>query len=420
MILKVHRDLQCLCGLRISLTTNKGNYNRNKMKLKKQIIIGLSLWLGGSLQGQETGSYLHFNVGGGLHNLLCNIQNSTEKGDLGCTINAAYSYFFTPQWGVQTGLGIQSFNALSTLNLLSSTTEIDTDGDAYAFRVHYQNWKEKQQVLFFDIPLALQYRYAIGKSFGILGSAGGKISIPVNASYKTTGGEIVTTGYYSQWNVEFKNMPQHGFSTINNSYKGDLTLKPSYMAIADLGGLVKLSEKADIYIGAYINSGLNNILKADVKYIYQWNGVYNGVFASTQTAKINTISVGVKVGLYLKLGRKTLKYMEKHTMTNSDKDSVHNFRNICSNIPKEAIGLVDKEGCPLDTDGDGVPDYLDRCSETPKAAKGKVDKTGCPLDTVGGGIPDYLEECPTIVGVAFNNGCLKIKKEAKVLFKKAL
>ena len=77
------------------------------------------------------------------------------------------------------------------------------------------------------------------------------------------------------------------------------------MAIADLGGLYTLSFKIDLYVGAYVNYRLKNALKADSKEIIQLDGVYNGVLASTQTNKVTPVSFGLKVGLYLRLGKTT-------------------------------------------------------------------------------------------------------------------
>jgi len=275
--------------------------------MKKQIILGLTLLIYGALQAQETGNYLNFNVGGGIHNLSYNLQNGTQKGQFGYTINAGYSYFFTPQWGLHTGIGFQSFNSLSTLNYLSSTPDIDTDGQNYTFKANYKNWQEKQHALFVDIPLTIQFKLPVTDKIGILTSVGGNISFPVNASFKTVGGEFVTTGYYSQYNAELSDMPQHGFSTITKKFTGSQSLKTSYMAIADLGGLYKLNEKVDLYGGAYINYGLNNILNPNSKLVYQPaqpTAIYNGVFASSLTKNVVPISIGLKVGVYWHFGDK--------------------------------------------------------------------------------------------------------------------
>jgi len=269
--------------------------------MKKQIIIGVSLLVFGTLKAQYTKQYVHFDVGGGLHNLEYNLQNGTQKGQLGYTADVAYSYFFKPSWGIKTGIGVQAYGAQSTLNFLSATPAVDTDGDTYEFRTNYKNWQEEQHALFVEVPLELQFRHFFSKKVGLLASVGAKVSIPVLASYKTSGGSMVTTGYYSKWNVELYKMPQHGFTTLTNAYSGNLSLKTAYSGIADLGCLYTLSKEMSLYMGAYVNYGLNNILTPDTKQIYQADGVYNGVFASNQLTKLNPFAVGVKVGVCWKL-----------------------------------------------------------------------------------------------------------------------
>src|ERR1035437_1486709 len=302
--------------------------------MKKQIILVFAILIYGAIQAQETGNYLNFNVGGGIHNLSYSLRNGTEKGQFGYTINAGYSYFFTPQWGLHTGLGLQSFQSLSTLNYLSSTPDIDSQGESFTLKANYKNWQERQTALFVDIPLTVQFKLPIAQRFGLLASAGGKISVPFNTSYKSVGGEIVTTGFYKQYNAELSEMPQHGFSTYTNSFTGNLSLKTSCMAIADLGGLYKLTDKTDLYIGGYINYGLNNILNAENKLIYQYNGldgVYNGLLASTQTNNINPISFGLKVGVYWHLGQnKSLLDFKKPTETIESVTPVNSVESVTS------------------------------------------------------------------------------------------
>jgi outer membrane protein OmpA-like peptidoglycan-associated protein len=170
------------------------------------------------------------------------------------------------------------------------------------FKVNYKNWQEKQHAVFLDIPLTVQYKLPVSNKIGLLASVGANVSFPVTSSYEAAGGQFVTTGFYSQYNVELSDMQQHGFSTIDNTLKGNVALKPAFMAIADLGGLYKLTDKLDLFAGAYINYGLNNILKADTKLIYQPDAVYNGILASTQTKSVTPISIGLKVGIYFHLG----------------------------------------------------------------------------------------------------------------------
>jgi len=300
--------------------------------MKKQIILVLGLLIVGALPAQEKGSYIDFNVGGGLHNLSYSLLNGTEKTQAGYTLNAGYTYFFTSNWGIHTGLGIQTFNSMSTLNYLSNTQDIDADGQTYQFKANYTNYQEKQQAILIDIPLAIQYRFPLNEKIGLLASIGAMMALPVKSSFKTFGGGLVTTGYYSQWNVELSDMPQHGFSTMTNSFTGNTTLKTSYMGIADMGGLFKMSQRLDLYVGGYINYGLNNVLTPDSKLIYQPNGVYNGILASSQTNNVTPISFGVKIGVYFHLG--------KHTSLNENEKSDKSTESVQT---KEQLNLDDSQ-----------------------------------------------------------------------------
>lgn len=272
--------------------------------MKKQLILFISLVFTILSQAQETGNYLHFNIGSGQHNLSYTLKDGTQTAQSGYTANLVFSHFFTTSIGFQTGIGVQTYNALSTLNLTEETPSIDSDGDIYIHKSNFKNWQESQQVLFVEVPLTGQFKHKFNEKIGLLVTAGAKISIPVDATYITTGGEIVTTGYYPQYNIELADLPQHGFTTINQSYSGKCSFKPAYMAIAELGGTYKISENIDLYIGGYFNYGLNNILNPDIKMLYQIDGTYNGVLGTYQTASVKPFSIGAKLGLYLKLGKK--------------------------------------------------------------------------------------------------------------------
>lgn len=267
--------------------------------MKRQIILGIAILATRALSAQEPVHYLHFNIGGGLNNLAYDLQSGTQKGQFGYTANVAYSYFFAPQWGFQTGAGVQLYGAKSTLNLLTHAPATDTDGDAFLLGTDYTNWNEQQKAMFLEIPLECQFRHTLGAKFRLLASAGAKISIPLQTKYSTSNGQIVTTGYYSQWNVELSDLPQHGFGTNTNTYEGNYTLKTAYLAIADVGGLIKLSDKKDLYVGGYFNYGLNNVLTPGTKSVSEQDGTYNGVLSSGLVSKVLPVAFGVKIGLYL-------------------------------------------------------------------------------------------------------------------------
>jgi len=271
--------------------------------MKNKIIIVLSLLASVMIQAQEPTQYLHFSVGGGLNNLSYTVPNGSQTARVGYTINGAYSYFFTPNWGLQAGLGIQSFGSISKLNYFTAAPAVDSEGDAFEFRTQYTNWQEKQNALFLEIPIAAQYRYTINEKFGLIGSLGVKMSLPIYTKYQTFGGQIRTTGYYEQWNVELYDLPKQGYSTITNSFTDKISLNPVFTGLVDFGGLYKLSSNLELYAGAYFNYGFNKAKTPDTKVIYQLDGAYNGMFASNQVQNVKPVSLGLKVGIYLQIGK---------------------------------------------------------------------------------------------------------------------
>ncbi len=76
----------------------------------------------------------------------------------------------------------------------------------------------------------------------------------------------------------------------------------------------------------------------------------------------------------------------------SDHDGVPDLYDLCPDTDRDAAGLVDLNGCPVDADFDGIPNYKDACPNNPAGAI--VDDRGCPIDSDGDGVPDGIDNCP--------------------------
>lgn len=279
---------------------SKISKKENDMK-KRNIILSLSLIIAAALQAQHSDQYLHFNVGGGIHGLSYDSPNAIQKSKAGFTMNAAYSYFFSSNWGIQTGIGLQSFGASSVLNLSTEMADIDSDGDSYYLNTHYRNWQENQRALLLSIPLSVQYKLPFNDKLGLLASLGAKIALPVSSKFQTGGGEIQTTGKYPQWDLELTDIPSEGFTTTTQNFTGKMPLKSVFTGTVDAGVLYNLSRKIELYLGAYANYGLNNAITPDTKSIYQKDGVYNGLFTSEQLKAVKPFALGIKVGISWKI-----------------------------------------------------------------------------------------------------------------------
>lgn len=81
-----------------------------------------------------------------------------------------------------------------------------------------------------------------------------------------------------------------------------------------------------------------------------------------------------------------------------DNDFILDKFDACPDIPEDADGYQDSDGCPdLDNDHDAIPDTLDNCPMEPEDMDGFEDDDGCPdLDNDQDGVPDSLDRCPNL------------------------
>jgi OmpA-OmpF porin, OOP family len=270
--------------------------------MNKQIIIVISLIWSFQLWAQNS-DVLSFSVGSGQHNLNYVLKDGVQTPETAFTANVSFTHYFTSKLGLLSGVSIQTFASVSTINFTESTPAVDSDMDLYIHNAKFNNWQEKQQVIFVEIPLAGQYKQRISDKINLHLTLGAKLSLPLSSTFQTTAGELITSGYYPQYNIELTDLPKHGFSTITQGFLGKNKLNPLFSAISKLGICYKLTEKIDIHAGGYFNYGLNNILKADTKILYQMDGTYNSLFQTNQTTSINPISLGVELGLNIKIGK---------------------------------------------------------------------------------------------------------------------
>lgn len=269
--------------------------------MKKIMIVLVAASLSFAAQAQNEGHNLSIGAGCGLHQLNYSFDNAKVKNNVGFTINAGYSYFFTPNWGVSVGVGLQSFKNKLTLNQYTAVPAVDSENDAYELRTRITDWQEEQSVMLIDIPVMLSFKQELSQSISLLASVGGKISVPSKSTYKTKGGSITTTGYYSQWDVELSDIPEQGFMTYTSNESGDLKLKTGVSVVADLGLSFSVTPSISLFTVAYGSYGLNNIQKPEKVNTELLNGVSSKINVlapiSPKIEEMKPYSVGLRIGV---------------------------------------------------------------------------------------------------------------------------
>jgi outer membrane protein OmpA-like peptidoglycan-associated protein len=243
------------------------------------IIAALMLTAAATAQTQHEVSVY---AGGGLGTLQDKFIEGKGKQNFGGNAGFGYTYFFNKHWGLGTGIGASFFSGKYNIPSLPEQYNIPNGfglGEDFDFRYVAEGYSERQRTIFLDIPLMAHFQ--IGKFYAALG---GKIGIPVNTTFKNSLDRLRTaaqTSYTGQTGevIELEyNMPEIGLGYFDNiSNNGKLRFKPAFFASAEVGTKLKLSEKLSLYIGAYIDYGLNNIKKegAEQPFIDYNNTTFN-------------------------------------------------------------------------------------------------------------------------------------------------
>jgi hypothetical protein len=146
-------------------------------------------------------------------------------------------YFFSPYFGLSSGIGYASYNTQLTLtDYQNKFNTTDTENEAYERRVTAVDIKEVQKIGLLTIPLCLNFRVPLNKSIGLHLQTGINMIVPLSKKYSSNG-TFTFKGYYPSYNVLLENLPAYGFpSNFNSISGGNLKLNPiGFSAIVSLG-----------------------------------------------------------------------------------------------------------------------------------------------------------------------------------------
>ncbi|MCQ2199075.1 MAG: OmpA family protein [Paludibacteraceae bacterium] len=427
----------------------------------------------------QTAYYKHnidMTVGGGLQSIKYKSDSGNQDPALGGVLNFNYRYMMNEHWGIGTGLGIGLYNAktnyygLFIKENIVNYDEGQAQGQTFEFRSNFDNWNESQYLLDFEVPAMIYFMTPMkSDKWSFLSDFGIKFNIPMWNKFKVTEGTLETSGYFGELtNIEYKDLPQHGFGTYT-TFTGKADLRSvGASVIIDAGFLRKTKQNRSFYFGPYFAYRFTNLstpANNKVNLYDAANCEYVGMASSNIVSKTHIMSAGIKIGLSIGLPNDyrmdsdldgvvdhfdicsntpvgvsvdsvgcpvdsdkdgVPDYIDKCPGTpegiavnsfgcpqDSDEDGVPDYLDKCPNTPARV--KVNSKGCPIDSDMDGVPDYLDKCPNTPQNIS--VDETGCPIDTDGDGVPDYLDKCPETPGNPDMEGCPKVMKDIKATLK---
>ena len=260
----------------------------------------------------EPSTYIYASLGGGMHNLCYDLGDFGDKGiGLGGMFTGGITHFFTDNFGASVGIMLNYTHTSAKLTGIESIENaIDEESKPYTHRTYFNDLKESQNIFSLGIPVGGYYQHEIGKKFKVTGGVGVLVSFALSGNYKTKSGDLETRGFYPEYNLELKEMPQHHEYTAQD-FNGYFELKPSISPYLQVGAAYCLTKEWSVTAGFYFAYGVNSVAKAQKSYVYNpdcmsadayQNPTYNGVCSSSTVDKMNTFSTGVMVGVAYNIG----------------------------------------------------------------------------------------------------------------------
>ncbi|MCD0470462.1 outer membrane beta-barrel protein [Flavobacterium sp. JAS] len=221
----------------------------------------------------------------------------------GFSAGLRYSYYLNEGISIGIGAEYQSYSSDAKFAFLSGQyTTIDAEEESFQFRYKATQLREKQCLGYVNVPVTIQYENPGPTKLYI--AAGVKVGFAVSGKYETKMENLTTSGYYPQYNVELFGPAFAGFASTDDirTSKQDLETKTSYSATFETGLKQKIGDRSSVYIGLYLDYGLNDIMdKKNNKSLVEYNPElpvqlhYNSTLSTPYTNDIRLVSYGLKL-----------------------------------------------------------------------------------------------------------------------------
>ncbi len=240
---------------------------------KKQWVIVI-VFLGGlSLPTAMAQSPWHGSIGFQYSLTELRSDNALIESDqsTGGALNLGVGYALNDSWSIHSGVGIGYLkNNASLLNYSGIQNAVDLEGEAFEFRYTLTGYSEDQRYTVVSIPLGVQYETAGATRF--YARAGTSYNIFVTSEAEAGANSLTTKGYFEQINAELEGPRFAGFGTFEDVKfaKQDVDIKNAVNATLELGIKQRVAAKHWLYLGFFVETGLNDLLTSNGESLLQY------------------------------------------------------------------------------------------------------------------------------------------------------
>lgn len=281
--------------------------------MKKYItIIAILISFISGVSSQNIRNNITLELTGGLSPFAYKTNIGDKKGMAGTSVAIKYQYNLDWNWSIGAGVEMKMYQSSTQFETFSDSykTEakslISGKADEMIFSYSYKGLEERQRALYINIPIYAQYRFDNGAYVRL----GAKVGVPVKSGSQLYFEELTTKGYFSLENIEYTNLPQHGFGTfykteIDEEYKMEINSS----LCAEFGWSWDWNERYVLYLGVHGEYGLCNIYEQDdLRPQLQYeagNLIYNPIWSANindggnrvaiTKSRVNTFAIGLLV-----------------------------------------------------------------------------------------------------------------------------
>lgn len=290
-------------------------------------------------QQAKTSSFFELSVDGGWSSIGYSLNSpqptltASQRGSYLYGAHLAYGLKLNRHFGLSLGADVHRYGGTAALDGALIWNKVkDTDGELYNHITKVYSLQDKQEAIFIEVPLALNFYVPLQEDLNLHFQLGARYAMPIasSASYK---GDLEHIGDYSPWNLTLQqNVPGHGFyrePAFSGSYK--MQVKSEVFAFAKVGLDKAFSQHVEGFVNATFNYGVLGAVRTggttdlgfrndrpDQHTNHHFMSDYHGLLqTNVASSSARPLSVGVELGIRFLIPHKPQKicFCEQMTWT---------------------------------------------------------------------------------------------------------
>ena len=227
-------------------------------------IITLALLLGAVTLTAQPRHEFSLHGGFGLSTLNYKTTIGERTSGFGGQFGLGYTYFFSPNLGIRTGLNFAFYNSKFKMNRWETRyMTFDMDGTEFEFHSVVSGYEETQHATMLQIPIMLQYQRPINERLQFYAAGGVKIGGLLNGNYRPFATTIENEGFFHYEHSTYNEQIFAGFGKFSNyTNHVNFDFRAALFASLEAGIKWKLNNGLSLYTGVFFDYGLNNVKKS--------------------------------------------------------------------------------------------------------------------------------------------------------------